>query len=57
MGLLAIVPTPVVRTARIYDLEFSGVPVEEARRLAQEAVDRLLANPVVHRVSLRAEPE
>jgi phosphoribosylformylglycinamidine synthase PurS subunit len=57
LGLLAITPTPVVRTARIYELEFSDVTVEEARHLAQEAVDRLLANPVVHRVRLSADPE
>lgn len=56
LGLLAISPTPVVQTARIYDLEFTGVTVEEAQHLAQEAVDRLLANPVVHRVSMRADP-
>lgn len=57
LGLLAIAPTPTVRTARIYELEFTGISVAEARRLADAAVDRLLANPVVHRVGLRVDPE
>jgi len=41
-----------VRTARVYDLEFSGVPAAEAKRLTDVAVERLLANPVIHRVTV-----
>jgi phosphoribosylformylglycinamidine synthase PurS subunit len=39
-----------VGTARVYRLEFDGIEAAEAERLAARAVDRLLANPVVHRV-------
>jgi phosphoribosylformylglycinamidine synthase PurS subunit len=53
LGLLGIPHVGHVTTARIYGLEFTDVPPLEARRLAQEAVDRLLANPVVHRVAIR----
>jgi phosphoribosylformylglycinamidine (FGAM) synthase PurS component len=41
-----------VTTARLYDIEFSDMTPAEARRRAQEAVDRLLANPVIHRVTI-----
>lgn len=53
LGLLGIPSVQRVGTARIYDLEFSGVSGAEAARLAREAVDRLLANPVIHRVTIR----
>jgi phosphoribosylformylglycinamidine synthase PurS subunit len=56
LTLLGMPTIPKVGTARIFDLEFRGVTVREARRLAQEAVDRLLANPVIHRVTVRAAP-
>jgi len=52
LGLLGIPSVRHVTTARIYDLEFSGVSAEEAMRLANRAVERLLANPVIHRVSV-----
>ncbi len=52
LGLLGIASVPRVTTARVYDLEFSGVSPDEARRCADEAVDRLLANPVIHRVTV-----
>jgi len=52
LGLLGIPSVRHVTTARIYDLEFSGVSTEEAMRLANRAVERLLANPVIHRVSV-----
>jgi len=42
-----------VRIARLYELEFDGIDPEEALRRAREAVERLLANPVVHRVAVR----
>jgi phosphoribosylformylglycinamidine (FGAM) synthase PurS component len=54
--LLGIPSVRRVTTARIYDLEFAHVPEADARRLADEAVDRLLANPVIHRVTVRTVP-
>ena len=56
LGLLGIPSVRRVTTARIYDLEFADVPEAEARRLADRAVERLLANPVIHRVSIRPLP-
>lgn len=53
LALLGIPSIRRVGTARVYDLEFAGVGRAEAERLAADAVDRLLANPVVHRVSVR----
>ena len=53
LGLLGIVPAPRVRTARIYVLEFAGVDRAVAEAKAREAVDRLLANPVVHQATVR----
>jgi phosphoribosylformylglycinamidine synthase PurS subunit len=60
LALLGIPSVKRVTTARIYDLEFTNVAEEEARhfrilrdRLADRAVERLLANPVIHRVSVR----
>ncbi len=53
LGLLGIPSVARVTTARIYDLEFTGVSESEATRLANEAVERLLANPVIHRVTVR----
>ena len=56
LGLLGIASVRHVTTARVYDLEFAGVAPAEARRLADQAVDRLLANPVIHRVTVRPAP-
>ena len=56
LGLLGIPSVRHVTTARIYDLEFADVTEAEARRLADEAVERLLANPVIHRVSVHPVP-
>ena len=53
LGLLGIPSVRRVTTARVYDLEFSSVTPEEAERLAGVAVERLLANPVIHRVTVR----
>ena len=53
LGLLGISGVRRVTTARIYELEFHDVTATEAHRRAQEAVDRLLANPVIHRVTIR----
>ncbi|MCI4370160.1 MAG: phosphoribosylformylglycinamidine synthase subunit PurS [Thermoplasmata archaeon] len=52
LGLLGIPDVAHVRTARVYRLEFAGIPLAEAERLAARAVDRLLANPVIHRVTI-----
>lgn len=54
LALLGIAGAEEVRTARVYRLRFEGVSAEEARRRADEAVERLLANPVIHRVAVRA---
>lgn len=56
LSLLGIGGVRSVRTSRGYVLEFEGLSSSEARRRAQEAVDRLLANPVIHRVSVRPLP-
>jgi phosphoribosylformylglycinamidine synthase PurS subunit len=56
LTLLGLASVPRVRTAHIYDLVFQGVSAREAQRLSREAVDRLLANPVIHRVTLRPAP-
>jgi phosphoribosylformylglycinamidine synthase PurS subunit len=53
LALLGISGIQRVTTARIYTLEFTDVSPAEARRRAQEAVERLLANPVIHRVTIR----
>lgn len=55
LGLLGIAGVRSVTTARVYCLEFEGVGREEAQRRAERAVDQLLANPVVHRVTVRPE--
>jgi phosphoribosylformylglycinamidine synthase PurS subunit len=54
--LLGLTPLKRVTTARIYELEFEGIDRGESERLAREAVDRLLANPVIHAVSIRPVP-
>lgn len=54
LGLLGIAGVRSVRTARVYELSFEGVSAREARARAEEAVARLLANPVIHRVEVRA---
>lgn len=53
LGLLGIAPVPRVATARVYELRFSGISLREAEARARDAVDRLLANPVVHQVEVR----
>jgi phosphoribosylformylglycinamidine synthase PurS subunit len=52
LGLLGVEAISGVETARLYRLTFHGVGPAEAARRAQLAVDRLLANPVIHRVEL-----
>jgi phosphoribosylformylglycinamidine synthase PurS subunit len=57
LGLLGIVGVRHVTMARVYDLEFADMTATEAHRRAEEAVDRLLANPVIHRVTIRPHQE
>ena len=52
LTLLGIVPVTRVTTARVYVLEFTNVDRTRADSLAREAVERLLANPVIHRVTV-----
>ena len=56
LGLLGIAPVTSVRTAKVFRLEFGDVPHDRAEALAREAVERLLANPVIHRVSVVRVP-
>ncbi len=56
LRLLGLSETAEVGTARLYRLTFSGVDPAGARALAQRAVDRLLANPIVHRVEILPVP-
>jgi phosphoribosylformylglycinamidine synthase subunit PurS len=56
LALLGITGVRRVATARVYDLDFENVTAPEAERLAHDAVDRLLANPVIHRVTVRPRP-
>ena len=56
LALLGVAGVRRVHIARLFDLEFEGIDPAEARRRAQEAVDRLLANPVIHRVAIRPLP-
>lgn len=53
LRLLGIADLAGVDTARLYRLRFSGIGEEEARRRAERAVERLLANPVIHKVEVR----
>jgi phosphoribosylformylglycinamidine synthase PurS subunit len=52
LALLGIDHVERVATAKVYALSFDGVDLEQARTLADRAVDQLLANPVVHRVTI-----
>ena len=52
LGLLGIGPVATVRTAKVFALEFRDVDAAAAEKLARDAVDRLLANPVIHTVSI-----
>ena len=52
LALLGISPVAKVTTARVYVLEFANMERGRADALAREAVDRLLANPVIHRVTV-----
>jgi phosphoribosylformylglycinamidine synthase PurS subunit len=56
LALLGIGPIASVHTAKVFRLEFPGVGPEQAHALARDAVDRLLANPVIHRVTIHPVP-
>jgi phosphoribosylformylglycinamidine synthase PurS subunit len=53
LELLGIKALDGVRMARIYELEFKGIDAKEARRRADVCVEKLLANPVIHKVTVR----
>ena len=53
LALLGISEVRSVAIAKAYLLDFGEVPPAQAEPLAHEAVERLLANPVIHRVSVR----
>ena len=53
LGLLGIEGLGGVECARIYVLTFPGLSVERATAQARRAVEKLLANPVIHRVEIR----
>ena len=57
LALLGVGGLRRVHIARLFELEFEGVDPAEAGRRAKVAVDRLLANPVIHRVAIRPVPE
>lgn len=52
LALLGISPVAGVTTARVYVLSFTNLERGRADALAREAVDRLLANPVIHHVTV-----
>ncbi len=52
LGLLGVPEFREVSTARVYVLRFDGLSPERAEAQARRAVDRLLANPVIHRVTM-----
>jgi phosphoribosylformylglycinamidine synthase PurS subunit len=54
LGLLGLTEVVSVRTARLYDLDIRAADRAAAERLAATAVDRLLANPVIHRVTVQS---
>ena len=53
LGLLGIDGLGDVGTARVYTLEFPGAKPADAEKRAQAAVEKLLANPVIHRVEMK----
>ncbi|MGA7922704.1 MAG: phosphoribosylformylglycinamidine synthase subunit PurS [Thermoplasmata archaeon] len=52
LSLLGITELNSVGTARLYVLDFGGASPARAEELARRAVDRLLANPVIHYVTI-----
>jgi phosphoribosylformylglycinamidine synthase subunit PurS len=56
LALLGVAGLSALRIARVYELEFEGIDAAEADRRAHDAVERLLANPVIHRVRVSSGP-
>jgi phosphoribosylformylglycinamidine synthase PurS subunit len=56
LAQLGIEGVEAVHVARATRLTFRGVGESEARRRAALAVERLLANPVIHRVEISEVP-
>ena len=52
LGLLGVSHVVSVATAKVYAISYEGVDLEQAHALTDRAVDQLLANPVVHRVTV-----
>ncbi|MCI4320362.1 MAG: phosphoribosylformylglycinamidine synthase subunit PurS [Thermoplasmata archaeon] len=52
LGLLGVGHVSRVLTAKVYAISYEGVDLAEAHALTDRAVDQLLANPVVHRVTV-----
>ncbi len=52
LELLGIRSLRQLRLARVFELEFDGEDRAKAEAEAQRAVERLLANPVIHRVRI-----
>jgi phosphoribosylformylglycinamidine synthase PurS subunit len=53
LDLLGIGGLDRVKMARIYELEFMGLDMKEAQRRTDQCVEKLLANPVIHKVTVR----
>jgi phosphoribosylformylglycinamidine synthase PurS subunit len=54
LRLLGVKGVVSVRCARTYVLRVRGSDGARARARAEEAVEKLLANPVIHRVEIRS---
>ena len=52
LALLGLGPVRSVRTAKVFTIEYPDTTAERAEALAREAVDKLLANPVIHHVTV-----
>ena len=57
LALLGLRALKGVTTAHVFVLEFANLTAAQAENAAAEAVDRLLANPVIHRVTIRPLPD
>lgn len=52
LELLGIPGIEGIRIAKVYEISFQGMDPKEALQRASESVERLLANPVIHKVSI-----
>ena len=46
-----------VRQGKYFELDISAATEDEARRIAEEAASKLLANPVIERYRIELEPQ